>query len=116
MLEKLREITYFAPDIDAYWIWLQAVLNAQLERRFDNLIQCRLGDMLVTLHPCDDKGPTGPGGQVAYWAVTNVEEAVSHFEKNGGYRFRGPIQGVDGPWVAQVQDPWGNVWGLCQVH
>ncbi|PSR20220.1 MAG: bleomycin resistance protein [Sulfobacillus acidophilus] len=115
MLEGLQEITYLVPDLDGYATWLQQVVGAREVRRFPGLIQCRIGTTLVTLHHADEKGPTGPGGQVAYWAVVDIQAAIAHFEQWGGRRYRGPIAGVDGPSVAQVQDPWGNVWGLWQA-
>lgn len=114
MLRHLQEITYFAPDIDAYWDWLHGVLGAQVLSRQDQLIQGQIDGMRVTVHPSDEKGPNGPGGQVAYWAVIDIGVALAHFERHGGQRFRGPLKGVDEAWVAQVKDPWGNVWGLWQ--
>lgn len=114
VLERLQEITYFAPDIEAYSRWMVEAAGAQVVSRLPNFIQLTIGPNLVTLHPSDSKGPTGPGGQVAYWRVAEMDAALRHFEAHGASRFRGPIQGVDGPTVAQVRDPWGNVWGLFQ--
>ncbi len=115
MLERLQEITYFVPDVDAYAQWLEQVVGVAEVRRFEGLIQCRVGSTTITLHHADEKGRSGPGGQVAYWQVADIMSAIARFENGGGHRYRGPIQGIDGPYVAQVQDPWGNVWGLWQA-
>ena len=114
VLERIREVTYFAPDIDAYGAWLTRVLGAREVLRYPDFIQLMIGSELVTLHPSDEKGQAGPGGQVVYWLVSDIAAVVTCFEHNGGRRFRGPVTGVDGPRVAQVQDPWGNVWGLVE--
>lgn len=116
MFERLQEITLFAPDINAYFAWLQEVVGARLALSLPGIIQCHIAGTLITLHPSDEKGSAGPGGQVAYWVIPDIEAAVSQFEHRGGRRYRGPIVGIDGPTVAQVQDPWGNVWGLWQQN
>ncbi len=115
MLKRVAEITYFVPDLKEYLDWLVRTLDARPTAIFDNLIQCRVGSTMVSIHPSDDKGEAGPGGQVAYWAVSDLNTAITRFEQNGARLFRGPLRGVDGPWVAQTQDPWGNVWGLIQT-
>lgn len=114
MLEAVQEVTYFASNIEAYWEWIRTTTGAALLLREPHLIQCRIGEAAVTLHPADEKGHAGPGGQVAYWRVADIDAAVTRFEEYGARRYRGPIKGLDGPWVAQVQDPWGNIWGLIQ--
>lgn len=114
MLKGLAEVTYFVPDIEKAWAWLQEALAADLIVDLPGMIQARIGTSVITLHPADIKGQAGPGGQVAYWHVASVDDALRHFESHGGRRYRGPIHGVDGPRIAQVLDPFGNVWGLIE--
>ncbi|NMP24222.1 VOC family protein [Sulfobacillus harzensis] len=114
MLKRIAEVTYFVPDLDAAWAFLRDVANARLHFKALGLIQVEVGESLVSLHPADEKGSAGPGGQVAYWQVDNLNDAIQAFQDRGGHLYRGPIKGVDGPQVAQVQDPWGNLWGLLQ--
>lgn len=114
MLKGIREVTYFVPDVREAFDWLHALTGAELVFESPDLVQARVGSSVVTLHPADEKAPPGPCGQVAYWRVDNLESAIQAFEERGGHRYRRPIAGVDGASVAQVQDPWRNVWGLIQ--
>lgn len=115
MLEGVAAVTYFAPNLDEYWRWLEQVLDAQLERRHQELVQGRIGSVPIVLHPADEKGPPGPGGQVVYWQVADLAAALICLEAHGGRRYPGPIRGLDGRLAAQVRDPVGNVWGLVQI-
>lgn len=114
MLEGIQEVTYFVPDLEAAWAWLVSLAGAELVTKLPGMIQGRVGRSVVTLHPADEKGAAGPGGQVVYWRVRDIHQAIADFEAQGATRYRGPIVGVDGPQVAQMQDPWGNLWGLIQ--
>ncbi len=115
MLKGIHEVTYFVPDVHAALQWLQSLTGAELLLQSPDLIQARIGPSLVTFHPADEKAPPGPGGQVAYWRVDDLESALAVFEERGGHRYRRLVVGPDGLAVAQVQDPWGNVWGLIQA-
>lgn len=115
MIKGIAEVTYFVPDIEASWQWLSDLTGAELLLRLDGMIQGRVGESVVTFHPADEKGPVGPGGQVVYWRVDRLDVVMSQFESRGARRYRGPIRGVDGPMIAQMQDPWGNLWGLIQA-
>lgn len=106
------EITYYASDIQAYWNWLEQTFGVRQTLSHPDLVQGYLGVVRITVHPADTKGPVGPGGQVAYWRVPDLTVALARLEARGARRFRGPVVGVDGRSVAQVQDPVGNIWGL----
>ncbi|MCY0898074.1 MAG: VOC family protein [Firmicutes bacterium] len=113
-LKGIGDVTLFAPDLEAYWAWLETALGAVLQQRYPHLIQGQIGTVSVTVHPADEKSPTGPGGQVVYWAVDDVNEAMQHLARHGARPYRGPVVGEEGARVAQLQDPWGNIWGLIE--
>ncbi|MCY0880023.1 MAG: hypothetical protein OWU84_13935 [Firmicutes bacterium] len=113
-IKGVGEVTLFAPDPEGYWTWLTTAMGAVLTRRSAHLIQGVIASVPVTVHPADAKSPAGPGAQVVYWLVENLEEVLAHLQAHGAHPYRGPIVGEDGVRVAQVQDPWGNVWGFLE--
>jgi len=56
----------------------------------------------------------GAGSSVAYWGVSNAEQAVEHFVRAGA-SLKSPVQDVgEGIRVATVADPFGNLVGLIE--
>ena len=78
VLKGVYEVTYLAPDIEAYWDWLSIVTPAKLRLRAPALIQGRIGDSLVTL-----QDPWGTSG-VLYKGKTRTPLPSLHKEKAHG--------------------------------
>lgn len=110
----LDEILFFVPDVQIAKHWYQELLGS--EPFFDTAGYCafRLANATIGLHPADEKNWSGSHGQVAYWRVEDIEQVITQFERRGCTRWRGPIFGVDGVWVCQLRDPYGNIWGFVQ--
>jgi len=60
----------------------------------------------------DEKVGAGKKGTVIYWAVSNLTEALAHFEELGAKLYRGPMEIENGLSMCQVEDPFGNLIGL----
>jgi predicted enzyme related to lactoylglutathione lyase len=66
------------------------------------------------LDPGHGPNRPGPGGTVAYWRVSGIEDAVRHFVSAGAVLVAGPQDVGDGIKVATVADPFGNSIGLLE--
>lgn len=104
------EVTFFVCDVPAAVSWYQGIFGVP---RFKSDHFCTFDGpgIEVGIHAADAKA-TGPGRQVLYWRVSNLTEAISAMTAMGCLLYRDPIRGIDGPAVCQLQDPFGNVWGL----
>jgi predicted enzyme related to lactoylglutathione lyase len=60
----------------------------------------------------DEKVSSGKNGTVVYWAVSNLEESLAHFQSLGAKLYRGPITIENGLSMCQLEDPFGNLIGL----
>lgn len=110
----VEEVLFFVPDVSQAKSWFSEVL--ELCPTFDDPQYCafQLGGITIGLHPSDAKTSSGVAGQVVYWRVANLQATIDHFVAHGCTLFRGPIVGIDGVHICQVQDPFGNVWGLIE--
>ncbi len=108
------EVTFFLSDLEAGRTWLCDLLDSEPTFDHPEFKTFQAGATTIGLHPADPKAAAGSGGQVAYWLVRDLERTLVHFEAHGCARFRGPIRGVDGARICQVQDPFGNLWGLLE--
>jgi len=91
---------------------------------FDWDITQREGTPISTIPP--GKGPPveGIGGSVietgrptvtVYIQVANLGESLKKAEELGGKVAMPPIDVPNGPTIAQIEDPEGNLIGLCQM-
>ncbi len=112
MFQKLRTIIYHAPDLAKAKEWYAAITGIQpyFDESFYvgfDINGCELG-----LDPNSEK-PTG-AGNVAYWKVAYIKEAVAKCTANGATIYS-DINNVGGKIeVAVVIDPFGNHVGLIQ--
>lgn len=113
-LSNPGEILFFVPDVRKAQAWYSDLLDAPLIVEDDGYCSFLVDTTRVGLHPADAKSPSGAGGEVAYWRVQHLQEAVVYFEDHGCQMYRGPICGIDGIYVCQMKDPFGNVWGLME--
>lgn len=120
MITHIREIMYFVPagqgargrEFAAQWyaqfFETEVIRSAQAADFF----LLRVGGIEVVFHPADDKGPCGVSGQVVYWQVDNLDAALQRALRLGAQLYRGPLDRLDGEWMCQIKDPFGNAIGL----
>lgn len=109
----LAEVLMFVPDVQAAKPWYAGLLGSAPIFDAEGYCAFRLAGSVLGLHPSDEKNTPGTG-QVTYWRVADIQRMIAHFEAHGCHKYRGPILGVDQVWVCQMQDPFGNLWGLVE--
>ena len=75
-----------------------------------------VGTAQLCFHHADAKVPAGRAGQVAYWRVPFLREAIDQFEKAGAELYRGPLAIESGQGICQFADPFGNLFGLVGAY
>ena len=108
MLLGLRTAIYHTPDIAAGKLWYTKVLG--FPPYFDQpfYVGFNVGGFELGLTP-DGKAAVG-----AHWGVKDIESALARLLELGAEP-RTDIQDVgEGIRVADVLDPWGNVFGIIE--
>ena len=109
MLLGLRTAIYHAPDIAAGKLWYMKVLG--FPPYFDEpfYVGFNVGGYELGLTPDSAKSAIG-----AYWGVKDIVPALARLLELGAAP-RTDIQDVgEGIRVADVLDPWGNVFGIIE--
>lgn len=71
-----------------------------------------VGELEIGFHPNDDgRNPQG-SSTVAYFKTDDFEESRAHFLQLGCMMHRGPLEVSATTSIAQLIDPFGNVFGL----
>ena len=114
-VQGLGTVIYYVPDINRAKTWYATAFQQQPYFDEPFYVGFNLGGYELGLHPEESSTPKhGSGGEVAYWRVANIQDAVRHFTSAGATMFR-EIQDVGGDIkVADVKDPFGNVIGLIE--
>lgn len=114
MLLGLRTAIYHTPDIAAAKLWYMKVLG--FPPYFDQpfYVGFNVGGFELGLTPDDGKSAVG-----AYWGVKDIESALARLlELGAGPRTEIQDVGQDNEAnrirVADVLDPWGNVFGIIE--
>ena len=113
-LGGVDEVLFFVDDVPRATNWIMELLGKKTVFESENYCSFDLGFCRIGLHASDEKTSSGVSGQVTYWNVSDLTQAMSYFMNHGGKLFRGPLTGVDGVDVCQMVDPFGNSWGLVQ--
>jgi predicted enzyme related to lactoylglutathione lyase len=97
------------PRQAAAW-WAQAMHSvAQHEGEYSYV---KVGELEIGFHPNDDgRNPQG-SSTVAYLSTDNFEKYRTHFLQLGCAMHRGPLDVSATRRIAQLTDPFGNVFGL----
>jgi predicted enzyme related to lactoylglutathione lyase len=114
MVNGLGTVIYNVPDLDRAKAWYSAAF--QQTPYFDQpfYVGFNIAGYELGLDPNQSIGKAGPGGSVAYWRVSEIEDAVRHFVTAGASAVA-PVQDVgEGIRVATVADPFGNEIGLIE--
>ena len=112
MLLGLRSAFCYADDIDAAKLWYTKVLG--FPPYFDQpfYVGFNVGGYELGLSP--DRAPGTPRAYGAYWGVKDVKAVYARLLELGAAP-RGEIQDVgEGILIADVLDPWGNVFGIIE--
>ncbi|WP_053958834.1 VOC family protein [Sulfobacillus thermosulfidooxidans] len=112
MLQGVDEVVFFVKDIEEVKRWIQNLLQCPVVFESPEYCAVLVGNTKIGLHLRDEKNSGTGSGQVAYWHVHDMEHVIKKFQDAGCRLYRGPIRGMDGPMVCQMQDPFGNIWGF----
>ena len=110
MFLGLRTVIYPAPDLAAAKAWYAALLDQ--EPYFDQpfYVGFNVGGYELGLDPNADVAV----GPVAYWGVTNADEALALLVAGGASEESAVNDVGDGIRVATVRDMGGNVLGIIE--
>ena len=113
MLLGLRTVIYHAPDLAAAKAWYSTIFGVTPYFDQPYYVGFEMGGFELGLNP-DTSGVTVGNNAVAYWGVTDIDEAYRRCIGLGAEP-REPVKDVGGDIkVAAVADPFGNVIGLIE--
>ena len=114
MVKGLGTVIYKVTDLRRAKAWYSAAF--QQEPYFDQpfYVGFNVAGYELGLDPDQTTGKSGPGGSVAYWRVTLIEDAMRRFVDAGAPVVAPPADVGDGIKVATVADPFGNLIGLIE--
>lgn len=107
----IRTVMFFVsqPSEAAAW-WARAMATIAHHEGEYSFIE--VGELEVGFHPSDDgRNPQG-SSTVAYFKTDDLEESREHFLQLGCTMHRGPLEVSTTRMIAQLMDPFGNVFGL----
>lgn len=99
-------------DLIASKAWFSKVLGVAPWLDIEGYVEFRVGQNSLALAPVDEKSPFSKGGQVAYWRVHELESGITHFVSQGAKVYRGPLDIENDEAICQIEDPFGNIFGL----
>ena len=109
MILGLRTVKYHTPDIDAGKRWYAQVVGHEPYFDMPFYVGFEVGGFELGLVP---DGESGAGGSVAYWGTPDIDAEVARLVGLGA-ALRGKIEDVgDGIRVAELTDPFGNLFGV----
>ena len=112
MFKHIESTIFFVEDINTAAQWYADLLDSKVEYENPNYAFVRGAGMIFGFHPADTKNPTGVGGSVTYWEVSNVSNAITKLSAKGASLYRGPLKTDLGADAAMLIDPFGNAIGL----
>lgn len=110
----LRTVVYHVPDIGRAKAWYSSVLG--IEPYFDQpfYVGFNVGGYELGLDPDPEAGSPGAGGTGAYWGVADASAAHARLLELGGKEHGGVRDVGEGIRVAEVEDPFGNLFGIIE--
>jgi predicted enzyme related to lactoylglutathione lyase len=114
MVLGLRTVIYPVKDLDQAKEWYANAFG--VKPYFDEpfYVGFNIGGYELGLDPDRTVGSPGAGGAVAYWGVSDINEAFEHFVAIGA-AVKVPVLDVGGGIkVATFADPFGNLIGLIE--
>jgi predicted enzyme related to lactoylglutathione lyase len=116
-LRGFATVSYYAADLQAAKNWYAELLGIQPYFVRDGYIEFRVGDYEHELGIIDSKyipkvAKAGPGGEVIFWHVDDVEEMLEKLKTMGAKEYEPLTKREAGFITASVIDPFGNILGI----
>lgn len=115
VLGPVDNVFYFVRDLPAAVAWYSDRLGREPVLIGGALTAFDIGGARITLHEADDFNVSGPAGTVPYWTVPDVDAVVADWTAHGATTHRGPKTVFTGERLCQLQDPFGNLFGVRQA-
>jgi catechol 2,3-dioxygenase-like lactoylglutathione lyase family enzyme len=114
MFQGLRTVIYHVSDLEKARQWYSEALG--IKPYFDQpfYVGFNVGGFELGLDPDPGEDGEGIGGSVAYWGVSNADEAFARLLELGASVHRVVREVGDDIRVAAVRDPFGNVLGIIE--
>ncbi|SES01939.1 hypothetical protein SAMN05216188_119141 [Lentzea xinjiangensis] len=121
MLRGMSTVSYFADDVAQARAWYTSFLGeAYFERHAPDGVlayaEFRIGDHEAELGIVDRRfevtPSAGPGGEVVYWAVDDLDAVLTRLAELGARVHDEPRVRGEGFVTASVVDPFGNILGV----
>lgn len=114
-LDGLRTVVYHVADLGAARDWYAALLGQRPYFDESFYVGFEVAGFELGLDPDTTGASPGPGGTVAYWAVSNADSVLARAIELGAIVHE-PVQDVGGGVrIGAVRDPFGNVLGVVEA-
>jgi predicted enzyme related to lactoylglutathione lyase len=114
MVQGLGTVIYHVSDMNQAKSWYSKAFATTPYFDEPFYVGFNIAGYELGLHPNQQTTAAGPGGSVAYWRVTEIQQAVDHFTKTGATMVEAITEVGEGIKVAAVADPFGNLIGLIE--
>ena len=116
MILALDHVLMFVPSVRPAAQWYSSTLGLPASFFDENFASIAVGPVQLCFHVADARVPAGRAGQVAYWRVPSLQDAIAHFQSAGAALYRGPLVIESGQGICQFADPFGNLFGLVGAY
>jgi predicted enzyme related to lactoylglutathione lyase len=115
-LGQVTNVFYFVADLEAARDWYAELVGSSPVEAQPQLVTFMVGATRLTLHKPDDYNSVSElAGTVAYWGVADVDAVAAWCVAHGAVAHRGPKTIFTGERLCQLQDPFGNLFGIRQA-
>lgn len=111
-LNGINSVVFFVTDIESSSEWYSRFFDCQPVEDLPEFKSFKISNSYLNLHIADEKSPLSTGGQVAYWSTNNFDLDIARARELGAILWRGPLEFEPGKWICQIQDPFGNIFGM----
>lgn len=117
MLRSLSTVLMFVTNIKQSRDWYHNFLDMIPIEDCEDFVSFQIGSSFLNLHIADTLSPVSSGGTVAYWIVDDLSITIQKAISLEGKLYRGPfVVKETSQVIAQIQDPFGNVFGLIEAN
>jgi predicted enzyme related to lactoylglutathione lyase len=116
VIQSVAHVMMFVSSVRAAAAWYSSLLNLPATFIDDNFAAIEAASARLCFHLADSKVPAGRAGQVSYWRVDSLNDAMDRFQDAGAVLYRGPLQIASGEGMCQFADPFGNLFGLVGAY
>jgi len=116
VIQSVAHVLMFVSSVRSAAEWYSSLLNLPATFIDDNFAAIEAGSARLCFHLADSKVPAGRAGQVSYWRVGSLNDAMDRFRNAGAVLYRGPLQIASGEGMCQFADPFDNLFGLVGAY